>query len=58
MAIKIIDTEPDVHLTKDELARFRAEYDRTYMFYSGTPPCFEAYCRNRKRREIEKEPGK
>lgn len=56
MAIRIIDTEPDVHLTKDELARFGADYQRDYMLYSGTPPSFETYCRNRKRRE--KEPGK
>jgi hypothetical protein len=47
MAIKIIE-EPDVHLTGDELARFTADYQRDYMFYSGTPPTFESYCRGRK----------
>lgn len=46
MAIKVIE-EPDVHLTADELARFEADYQRDYMFYAGTPPTFESYCRRR-----------
>lgn len=47
MGIKIIE-EPDVYLTPDEIARFRDDYQRDFMFYAGTPPTFETYCRRRK----------
>lgn len=55
MAIKII-REPDVYVTEGEMQRLRQEYDRQYMFYSGVPPTFEEFVRERKQRSIAKEP--
>lgn len=48
MAIRVIDQKPDVHVTESELRRFRDEYQRTYMFYAGTPPTLEDFIRNRR----------
>lgn len=48
MPIRIIDQKPDVAVTESELERYRDEYQRSYMFYSGTPPSLEEFIRRRK----------
>lgn len=47
MAIKIVK-EPDVHLTEDEVSRYKQSYQQDFMFYCGPVPSFEAYCRRKK----------
>jgi hypothetical protein len=44
MGIKIIE-EPDIFLTKGELARYERAYERAYSHYAGTPPTLEEYIR-------------
>lgn len=48
MAIVIDKPEKDLHLTQDEYNRLLAEYQQAYMFYSGTPPTFETWAKNKK----------
>ncbi len=43
MAIVIDKPEKDLHLSQDEYNRLLDEYERAYMFYSGTPPTFETW---------------
>lgn len=50
MAIKVAK-EADVHVTASELARYRADYQRDYMLYSGTPPTLNEYIRRRQASE-------
>jgi len=50
MAIKVTDSEPDVHVTADELRRYQDEYQKAFMFYAGTPPSLESYIRDKQRR--------
>lgn len=50
MAIKIIDEnplQPDVYLTANEHAKLLDEYRKAFMFYSGMPPTFESWVRQR-----------
>ena len=47
MGIIVIDAEPDVSVTADDLARYRDDYQRDYMFYAGTPPSLVTYIRRR-----------
>lgn len=47
MTIHIIDDSPDVYLTPDQYARYLAEYQQAFMFYSGVPPTFESWVRRR-----------
>jgi len=49
MSIRVVDNEPDVTVTSDELARYKEEYSRAYMFYCGAPPSLETFIRNKKR---------
>jgi len=48
MAIKIIDEQPDIHLTASEHARLQDEYRKAFMFYAGTPPTFESWVRSQR----------
>lgn len=50
MAIKITDEGPDIALTQDEYNQLMAEYQQSYMFYSGTPPTFEHWVRMKRER--------
>ena len=50
MAIKIIDEQPDVTVTSEELRKYKDEYSRAYMHYVGTPPSLEQYIRQQKHR--------
>jgi hypothetical protein len=50
MAIKVLD-EPDVTVTATELARYRADYQQDFMFYSGTPPTLNEYIYRRQQRD-------
>lgn len=52
MAIKITE-EPDVHVTGDELTRYRYDYNKGFSMYCGPVPTFEQYVRSRKAREEE-----
>lgn len=47
MAINIVKKQPDVNVTSCELAKYKIEYERDHMFYSGTPPTLEEYIRNK-----------
>lgn len=46
MAIKIIEDQEDVYLTRDELMRLREEYERGVSFMVN-PPSFEAWVSQR-----------
>lgn len=48
MTIHIIDESPDIYLTQSEYSRLIAEYQQTFMFYSGTPPTFESWVRQKR----------
>ena len=52
MTIKIID-EPDVTVTRAELALYKHEYENTYAFYAGVPPSLEEYIRRRQQKNIQ-----
>ena len=53
MAIKIIEDEgPDIYLTSSEHARLMDEYRKSFMFYSGTPPTFERWVRDRQQTTV------
>ena len=54
MSIHIIKT-PDVHISASEYRRLLAEYERNFMFYGGTPPCFEEWAIARIQRQSLKE---
>lgn len=43
MAIVIDAPEKDIHLSQDEYNRLLAEYQQSFMFYSGVPPTFESW---------------
>jgi hypothetical protein len=55
MGIKVLD-EPDVTVTASELVRYQDEYQRAYMFYSGTPPTLAEFIR--RKQEAAKHPFK
>ena len=42
MPLHVIKT-PDVYISASDLARLRAEYQRAFMMYAGTPPDFEEW---------------
>lgn len=42
MPIHVTKT-PDVHISPTEYRRLRADYERAFSFYSGTPPDFEEW---------------
>jgi len=46
MTIQIIK-QPPLRMTQTDLDRYRAEYQQTYMCYSGTPPAFEDWVREK-----------
>jgi hypothetical protein len=48
VAIKVIDQEPDVVVTSEELRKYRSQYAEAYRMYCGTPPSLEEYIRNQK----------
>lgn len=48
MTIHIIDESPDVYLTQSEYNRLLSEYQQAFMFYSGAPPTFESWVRQKK----------
>lgn len=50
----IVEEEPTVQVTPSELARYRGEYERTYMYYSGTPPTLAEYIARRQQRAEQK----
>lgn len=50
----IVEEEPTVHVTQSELSRYRSEYERDYMYYSGTPPTLAEYIASRKQRAEKK----
>lgn len=45
MAIKIIDTKPDIYLTQSEYDRYMRDYQKMGMFMVN-PPSFEEYVRS------------
>lgn len=47
MAIIVVD-EPDVYVTRSELERLRQEYALAFTHYTGIPPSFEEWVRQRK----------
>lgn len=47
MAIKIVEG-PTIELTAEEYNRYSAEYEKAFMFYSGVPPTFEEWVRQKK----------
>jgi L-amino acid N-acyltransferase YncA len=49
MAIRIKDQKPDVVVTESELRRYRDEYQKAFMFYSGTPPTLEEFIRRQQK---------
>jgi|HubBroStandDraft_4_1064222.scaffolds.fasta_scaffold531111_2 hypothetical protein len=51
MSIKII-SEPDVKVTREELARYTYEYSQAYRMYAGPIPTLEEYIR--RQQKIEK----
>jgi hypothetical protein len=48
MAIRIKDQKPDVYVTESELRRYKDEYQKAFMFYSGTPPTLEEFIRQQR----------
>lgn len=50
MSIKIID-QPDVHVTVNELHRYKHDYEKAYMFYAGPIPSLEEFIRQQKQRD-------
>lgn len=54
MSIHITKT-PDVHISASEYQRLLAEYERSFMFYAGTPPDFEEWAIARIQRQSLKE---
>ncbi len=46
MAINIIK-DADVTVTESELRRYKADYQRDFMMYAGTPPTLNEYIRRR-----------
>ena len=54
MAIKVRD-EPDVFVTASELARYKSEYQKAFMFYAGTPPTLNQFIADQQR--LEKMPS-
>ena len=48
MAIRVIDDEPEVKVTADELRRYKDEYEKAYMHYAGKPPSLETFIRGQR----------
>lgn len=46
MAIEIINEKP-LQLTREQYERLNQEYQKAFMFYSGTVPSFETWARQK-----------
>jgi hypothetical protein len=53
MTIRAIK-ESTLYLTNEKISKFRAEYQQSFMFYSGEPPSFEAWVREKIEQENQK----
>lgn len=47
MPIHVTD-DPDVHVTRKELQRYRQRYTEAYMFFAGEPPTLAEFIRRRR----------